>query len=117
MSKNVDYYKNKLQLGKQKVAGKALMAEDEHWLDLTDEDEEEDVRAHLCFMAKGDKSYNSDEEDRLSVASETDSEVHSNNFIKEQMNEMSCKIKHFETRLKKEKEFSKNTGRKLKNSA
>ena len=114
MSKNVDYYKNKLLLAKQKAAGKALMAEDEHWLDLTDEDEEEDVRVHLCFMAKGETSYDLEDEDRLSAAYKTDSEVCSDNLIEEQINQLSSKIKDFETRLKKEKNKVKTLEENLK---
>ncbi|KAI3698153.1 hypothetical protein L6452_31265 [Arctium lappa] len=53
--RNSDYYKNKMLLAKQKEAGKALMAEDEFWLDQSDqedENEEKEETTHLCFMGK-----------------------------------------------------------------
>ncbi|KAI3736043.1 hypothetical protein L6452_15575 [Arctium lappa] len=31
---------------------KALIAEDDHWLNLSDDDEELDAHAHWCFMAR-----------------------------------------------------------------
>ncbi|KAI3672631.1 hypothetical protein L6452_38727 [Arctium lappa] len=40
--RNSDYYKNKMLLAKQQEAGKALMAEDEYWLDHSDDEEEDD---------------------------------------------------------------------------
>lgn len=60
--RNSDYYKNKMLLAKQKEARKALMAEDDHWLQLSDE--EEDAHAHLCFMGNHSEDDNSDDDDR-----------------------------------------------------
>ena len=84
-------------LAKQKEAGKALMAEDDRWLNLTDNEEEEDAHAHLCFMAKRDEKYNSDNDDRLSCNSESMSEVYSASFtnFEEQINSMMFKIQEF----------------------
>ena len=64
-------------LAKQKEAGKVLMAEDDHWLTLTDDDEEEDAHAHICFMAR----HSGDDDDEYgdecaSINSESNSEVH-----------------------------------------
>ncbi|KAI3685584.1 hypothetical protein L6452_34833 [Arctium lappa] len=69
--RNSDYYKNKMLLAKQQEAGKALMAEDELWLDQSDqedENEEKDETTHLCFMGKleiegEDDSYEEDNEE------------------------------------------------------
>ncbi|KAI3714753.1 hypothetical protein L6452_21712 [Arctium lappa] len=47
--RNADYYRAKLLLDKEKEAGKTLMAEDDYWLQVSDE-EPEDAEAHLCFM-------------------------------------------------------------------
>ncbi|KAI3735732.1 hypothetical protein L6452_15242 [Arctium lappa] len=37
-------------LDKQKEAGKALLAENDHWLNLSDEEEESDVDAHMYLL-------------------------------------------------------------------
>ncbi|KAI3735422.1 hypothetical protein L6452_14918 [Arctium lappa] len=39
--RNSDYYKNKMLLEKQKEAGKALMVEDEYWLDHSDDEDKD----------------------------------------------------------------------------
>ena len=92
------------------------MAKDDHWLNLTDDDEEKDARTHLCFMVKREEAYNADEDDHLSIDSETTSEVHSNHFIdfEEQMNEMMFKIQEFEGKLKKERNLVNYLENKLK---
>ncbi|XP_024964580.1 uncharacterized protein LOC112504851, partial [Cynara cardunculus var. scolymus] len=55
VTRNTDYYKNKFLLSKQRDAGKALMAEDDHWLNLTDKEEESEAVAHICLMARTEK--------------------------------------------------------------
>ncbi|KAI3718398.1 hypothetical protein L6452_19267 [Arctium lappa] len=50
--RNSEYYKNKMLLAKQQEDGKALMAEDEFWLDHSDEEEEKEEKAHLCFIGQ-----------------------------------------------------------------
>ncbi|KAI3758162.1 hypothetical protein L6452_05714 [Arctium lappa] len=53
--RNSDFYKNKMLLAKQQEAGKALMAEDEYWLDHSDEEEDEeekDEAVNMCLMGK-----------------------------------------------------------------
>ncbi|KAI3735910.1 hypothetical protein L6452_15435 [Arctium lappa] len=53
--RNSDYYKNKMLLAKQQEAGKALIAEDEYWLDHSDEEEEDEERdeaVNMCLMGK-----------------------------------------------------------------
>ncbi|KAI3669362.1 hypothetical protein L6452_40596 [Arctium lappa] len=47
--RNSEYYKNKMLLAKQQEADKALMAEEEFWLDHSDEEEREES-AHMCLM-------------------------------------------------------------------
>ncbi|KAI3669230.1 hypothetical protein L6452_40457 [Arctium lappa] len=59
--RNSEYYQNKLLLAKQQEAGRALMAEDEYWLDHSDEEEQEET-AHLCLMGKEVKDDDSDDE-------------------------------------------------------
>ena len=54
--RNSDYYKNKMLLAKQKEAGKVLMAEDDHWLQLTDDEKDEDAQAQLCFMTNEEEA-------------------------------------------------------------
>ncbi|KAI3759394.1 hypothetical protein L6452_07171 [Arctium lappa] len=61
--RNADYYRAKLLLAKEKEAGKALMAEDDYWLQVSDE-EPEDAEAHLCFMGKHLSPSDTDDEDR-----------------------------------------------------
>ncbi|KAI3665285.1 hypothetical protein L6452_43909 [Arctium lappa] len=60
--RNADYYRAKLLLAKEKEAGKALMAEDDYWLQVSDE-EPEDAEAHLCFMGNHSSPSDTDEED------------------------------------------------------
>ncbi|KAI3681354.1 hypothetical protein L6452_36146 [Arctium lappa] len=64
--RNSDYYKNKMLLAKQQEAGKALMAEDEYWLDHSDkeeENEEEDEAANMCLMGKQESEAEADLDD------------------------------------------------------
>ncbi|KAI3729545.1 hypothetical protein L6452_18206 [Arctium lappa] len=60
--RNSDYYKAKMLLAKEKEAGKALMAEDDYRLNVSDE-EEVDEEAHLCFMGKHSAQSDSDDDD------------------------------------------------------
>ena len=50
--KNSDYYTRKAMLAKQKEAGKALMAEDEQWLELSDDEGIIDAESHICFKSE-----------------------------------------------------------------
>lgn len=64
---NSDYYKNKMLLAKQKEAGNALLAKNEHQLEITDDEkEEEEAQAHFYFMARTTEAEDSDDEDRVS---------------------------------------------------
>ncbi|KAI3684157.1 hypothetical protein L6452_33376 [Arctium lappa] len=63
--RNSDYYKAKMLLAKEKEAGKALMEEDNYWLNVSDE-EEADEEAHLCFMGKHSTQSDTDDDDRNS---------------------------------------------------
>ncbi|KAI3707110.1 hypothetical protein L6452_25335 [Arctium lappa] len=63
---NSEYYKNKMLLAKQQEAGKALMAEDEYWLDHSDDESEEgekDDTTHLCLMEKNQSEAEVDSDD------------------------------------------------------
>ncbi|KAI3758115.1 hypothetical protein L6452_05664 [Arctium lappa] len=60
---NSEYYKAKMLLAKEKEAGKALIAEDDYWLNVSDE-EEADEEAHLCFMGKHSTQSDTDDDDR-----------------------------------------------------
>ncbi|KAI3747006.1 hypothetical protein L6452_09448 [Arctium lappa] len=59
--RNSDFYKNKMLLAKQQEAGKALMAEDEYWLDHSDE-EEKDEAVNMCLMGKMESDTEADSE-------------------------------------------------------
>ncbi|XP_024990715.1 uncharacterized protein LOC112525001 [Cynara cardunculus var. scolymus] len=67
VSKNTDYYKNIFILSKQKDAGKTLMVEDDHWLNLIDEEEEVEAHAYICLMVKEDTDLMEDEDTKLSM--------------------------------------------------
>lgn len=100
---NYDYYKNKMILTKQKEQGKALMAEGDHWLEISD-DEDGDIRAHICLMTK-EEQHNSEIEDEDGF--ETSSEVHSDSsFISDQqMHDMLVQMQTFELKLKQEQKL------------
>nr|XP_043631050.1 uncharacterized protein LOC122602435 [Erigeron canadensis] len=66
--KNSTYYQNKLMLVKQQESGVALLAEDDKWLHLSDEETEE-LAANVCFMTKIKRSNELSDE---SNKSETD---------------------------------------------
>nr|XP_043619612.1 uncharacterized protein LOC122591406 [Erigeron canadensis] len=59
--KNSTYYQNKLLLVKQQESGVALLAEDDQWLHLSDEETEE-LAANVCFMTKIKRSKELEEE-------------------------------------------------------
>ncbi|KAI3733787.1 hypothetical protein L6452_13243 [Arctium lappa] len=67
--RNSEYYKNKMLLAKQQEAGKALMAEDEYWLDHSYDEEEDDEdreeAVNMCLMGKieSDAEADSDNEE------------------------------------------------------
>ncbi|KAI3729330.1 hypothetical protein L6452_17986 [Arctium lappa] len=60
-----DYYKSKMFLAKEKEVGKAFMAEDDYWLNVSDE-EEADEEAHVCFMGKHSTQSDTDDDDHNS---------------------------------------------------
>lgn len=69
--KNSAYYQNKLLLVKQQESGVALIAEDDQWLHLSDEETEE-LAANVCFMTKIKRSKELEEEGN---SSESDDDV------------------------------------------
>ncbi|KAI3746403.1 hypothetical protein L6452_08835 [Arctium lappa] len=60
--RNSEYYNNKMLLANQKEADKALMVEDDYWLDHLDYEDEKEETAHMCLMGKEVKYDESDEE-------------------------------------------------------
>ena len=72
-----------MKLAKQQDEGKALMAEDEAWVQISSDDEED---GPLCMMADHEEeeltSHDDDQEfnDRKSSGSESTSEVDSNSY-------------------------------------
>ena len=57
-----DYYKNKMKLAKQQDDGKALMAEDEAWLQMSSNDEDD---GPMCMMADHeDEEFMSNDDDQ-----------------------------------------------------
>ncbi|KAI3685872.1 hypothetical protein L6452_35133 [Arctium lappa] len=104
--RNSDYYKNKMLLAKQQEAGKASMAEDEYWLDHSDEESKEgekDETAHLCFMGKNrsEAEADSDDGDNDEVCNLTESD-----FLNK-MHAMMSKLQELESKLKREKRCHK----------
>ncbi|KAI3735243.1 hypothetical protein L6452_14735 [Arctium lappa] len=89
-------------LAKKQEAGKALMAEDEFWIDQSDEDdenEERDEKAHLCFMGKMEieAEADSDEDENEEVC-----DLDKSDFLN-QMHAMMLKLQELESKLKHEK--------------
>ncbi|KAI3715716.1 hypothetical protein L6452_22702 [Arctium lappa] len=100
--RNSDYYKNKMILAKQQEAGKALMAEDEYWLDHSDDESEEgekDETAHLCLMGKNqsEPEADSDDGDNDEVCKLTEFD------LLNQLNVMMSKLQELESKLKRER--------------
>ncbi|KAI3758487.1 hypothetical protein L6452_06051 [Arctium lappa] len=98
--RNSDYYKNKMLLAKKQESGKALMAEDEYWLDHSDEeeeDEEKDEAVNMCLIGKieSDADADSDNEDE-EVCNLSDSD------FMNKMHAMSLKQKELESNLEQE---------------
>nr|XP_043638155.1 uncharacterized protein LOC122609132 [Erigeron canadensis] len=59
--KNSEFYKYKLMLAKQEESGIALLAKDDKWVHLTD-DETDELAANVCFMTKIKNSNELDDE-------------------------------------------------------
>ncbi|KAI3685310.1 hypothetical protein L6452_34552 [Arctium lappa] len=100
--RNSEYYKNKMLLSKQQEAGKALMAEDEYWLDHSDQESDEgekDETTHLCLMGKNqsEAEADSDDGDNDEVCNLTESD-----FLN-QMHAMMSKLQELESKVKREK--------------
>ncbi|KAI3665207.1 hypothetical protein L6452_43830 [Arctium lappa] len=94
---------NKMLLAKQQEVGKALMAEDEFWLDHSEEEEEKEEKAHMFFMGKTEieAEAESDEEDTVEVSDMTESD-----FLNE-IHAMMIKLQELESKLKREKGINK----------
>ncbi|KAI3715360.1 hypothetical protein L6452_22340 [Arctium lappa] len=119
--RNSQYYQNKLLLARQQEAGVALMAEDEFWLDHSeDEGEDKEENAHICLMGKEEKDDESDDEAvnenkkifelNTSVISKKDlidSLRKSDSDSKSEVDDFEKKISEFEGKVSKY-EFEKN---------
>ncbi|KAI3758477.1 hypothetical protein L6452_06040 [Arctium lappa] len=98
--RNSDYYKNKMLLAKKQEAGKALMAEDEYWLDHSDEEEEDEERdeaVNMFLMGKQESEAevdSDDEEEEVCDLSYLD-------FINK-IHAMNLKQQELESKLKRE---------------
>lgn len=68
--KDSDYYQNKMLLAKKKESGKALMAEEDFWLDHSDDEAENEEQANMCFMGDEEKGADSDEDNNSDSGSE-----------------------------------------------
>ncbi|KAI3758405.1 hypothetical protein L6452_05966 [Arctium lappa] len=115
---NSEYYKAKMLLAKEKEAGKALMAEDDHWLNLTDE-EREDAEAHMCLMGKHLTDSDQDENDRDSpcqvctpkfdtVFNQMNITIRKLDSCKQALKENSHQISTLETQVSKQKKILEN---------
>ncbi|KAI3677928.1 hypothetical protein L6452_37202 [Arctium lappa] len=98
--RNSQYYQNKLLLAKQQEAGIALMAEDEFWLDHSDQedDKEKEETAHLFLMGKEVKYDESDDETADEVLKLTEKD-----FITK-MEAMMVELNDLQVKLEKEKD-------------
>ncbi|KAI3729597.1 hypothetical protein L6452_18258 [Arctium lappa] len=97
--RNSQYYQNKLLLARQQEAGVALMAEDEFWLDHSEEEEEDkEENAHICLMGKEDKNDESDDEAVNEVLNLTPKD-----FITK-LETMGVELQNLQNNLKNEKE-------------
>lgn len=59
-------------LAKEKESGKVLMAEDDLWLDMTDDEGGNEEQAKMCFMGKQNQEEYSDDDE---CYSESGSEI------------------------------------------
>ncbi|KAI3758565.1 hypothetical protein L6452_06132 [Arctium lappa] len=97
--RNSQYYQNKLLLARQQEAGVALMAEDEFWLDHSeDESDEKEENAHICLMGKEDKNDESDDEEVNEVLNLTPKDLIT------KLETMVVKLQNLQNNLKNEKE-------------
>ncbi|KAI3718203.1 hypothetical protein L6452_19065 [Arctium lappa] len=96
--RNSDYYKNKMLMAKQKEAGKALMAEDDHWMDFSKSESEREESTHMCLMGKEVKYDESDDE-----TSEKVNNLSKCDFLKK-METMMVELQDLQAKLKKEKD-------------
>ncbi|KAI3669505.1 hypothetical protein L6452_40741 [Arctium lappa] len=95
--RNSDYYKNEMLLAKQKEAGKALMAEDDHWMDLNDSEGESDKVTHMCLIGK-QVTYDESDDDTL----EEVNNLSKSDYLK-RMESMMVELQDLQAKLKKEK--------------
>ncbi|KAI3770453.1 hypothetical protein L6452_01587 [Arctium lappa] len=97
--RNSQYYQNKLLLERQQEAGVALMAEDEFWLDHSeDEGKEKEENAHICLMGKEEEDDESDDEAVNEILNLTPKD-----FITK-LETMVIELQNLQDNLKKEKE-------------
>ncbi|KAI3735763.1 hypothetical protein L6452_15275 [Arctium lappa] len=97
--RNSQYYQNKLLLARQQEVSVALMAEDEFWLDHSeDEGEDKEENAHICLMGKEEKDDESDDEAVNEVLNLTPKD-----FITK-LETMVIELQNLQDNLKKEKE-------------
>ncbi|KAI3702265.1 hypothetical protein L6452_27998 [Arctium lappa] len=66
--KDAAFYRKKLALAEKKESGTILMAEEEYWLDHSDNEAENEETAAMCFI--GDDNSDDEEEDTSSDGSE-----------------------------------------------
>ncbi|KAI3664950.1 hypothetical protein L6452_43564 [Arctium lappa] len=81
--KDVDFYKKKLALAEKKASGTILLAEEEYWLDHSDNEADNVETAAMCFI--GDDKSDDEDEDTSTDESEVSSDLDFN-FISSQMN-------------------------------
>ncbi|KAI3707364.1 hypothetical protein L6452_25810 [Arctium lappa] len=81
--KDAAFYRKKLALAEKKESGTVLLAEEEYWLDHSDNEAENEETTAMCFI--GDDNSDDEEEDTSSDDSEVISEFNYNFFLS-QMN-------------------------------
>ncbi|KAI3718209.1 hypothetical protein L6452_19071 [Arctium lappa] len=98
--KDSDFYRNKMEVAEKRENGTILMAEEEYWLDHSDNEAENEETAAMCFIGD-DKS--DDEEDATSTDdSEEISEFHVN-FVSSQLNVIVNALHDFRSKFISEK--------------
>ncbi|KAI3757957.1 hypothetical protein L6452_05502 [Arctium lappa] len=98
--KDVDFYKKKLALAEKKASGTILLAEEEYWLDHSDNEADNVETAAMCFI--GDDNSDDEDEETSSDESEVPSEFDFN-FISSQMNVITNALHDFRSKLISEK--------------
>ena len=109
-----------MKLAKQQDDGKALMEEDEAWLQMLSDDEDDGPMCMMVDHEDEEFTYDDDDQDfsdQKSSGSESTSDVDSDSFslFQEQINILSSKVSDYENNLLKERNLNASLESKLVN--